>query len=124
MSGKRDWYALASRILGWEENRKSKSDYFLTGFTVGALLPLYGGIIIAILAVTVTNISLQSVGLFLLVSTIMALTTTGVPVFYFGYKELKSVFKQALFKWGFAGGFCIGIIGWIIAFLLNPHPVL
>ncbi|MEK7503649.1 MAG: hypothetical protein AAB577_01560 [Patescibacteria group bacterium] len=124
MSEKRDWYALASRIFGWEKNRKSKSNHFLTGFLVGALVSLYGGIVIATLVVTVINISLQSVGLFLLISTIMALMTTGVPVFYFGYKELKSITKQSIFKWGFAGGFCVGIIGWIIALLLNPSPVL
>lgn len=116
MSKKRDWYALASRILGWEENRNHKTEYFFAGSIVGAMISTYG--VVGAITLVAAGISLRSMGILLLIFALIIVT----PVCYFGYRGLRSVIKQAVFKWSVIGGICLGIVGWIIAFLLNPPP--
>ncbi|MBI2450484.1 MAG: hypothetical protein HYV47_03035 [Candidatus Nealsonbacteria bacterium] len=103
------------KLSMWKENRKDKLNYVFVGFATGIFLSintLLLTVIPLLYGVTIAYIG----AVFVFIATI-SLTILLVLTVFFGYKDLKSVIKNAIFKWSTLAGLFAGIVILAIAIL-------
>lgn len=97
----------------WEKRRKSKFNHAVTGFVIGLLMSINIGILIAI--PLLYDVTIAFIGTALAGIALIALGILFILISSFGYKDLKSVIGNTIFRRGVLMGFYAGALFWIIA---------